>query len=315
MLDRRSSRSFSPLFVGAVVAMQAGRVTREGRTGFSPLFVGAGVAIELPGWLVMHWRVSVPYLSGQALQFCRGIASPPSRRFQSPICRGRRCNRRQVSGSTAVWCFSPLFVGAGVAIAREPGEEEALCGFSPLFVGAVVAIAWPRSKRCCSRRFSPLFVGAVVAIPKHFKGGTYHGMFQSPIRRGSRCNAGVTGVRLVGATFQSPIRRGSRCNLRTISLRTSLVGWFQSPICRGRRCNVSDDLLVAVLLEFQSPICRGRRCNLRGGEFTAPLHAFQSPICRGRRCNNPMVPCARPTCSRFQSPICRGRRCNSTKRG
>ena len=93
------------------------------------------------------------------------------------------------------------------------------------------------------------------------------------------------------------------------------LAMFQSPICRGRRCNRRGVSESSPRIMFQSPICRGRRCNLRGGEFTAPLHAFQSPICRGRRCNNPMVPCARPTCSRFQSPICRGRRCNSTKRG
>ena len=214
MLDRRSSRSFSPLFVGAVVAMQAGRVTREGRTGFSPLFVGAGVAIELPGWLVMHWRVSVPFLSGQALQFCRGIASPPSRRFQSPICRGRRCNRRQVSGSTAVWCFSPLFVGAGVAIASVSPDGRWIRVFqSPIC----------RGRRCnspprCTQRPSA--------------------RFQSPICRARLQTLETRDRQRPSARFQSPICRGRRCNSPGPH-RSWIRGSFQSPICRGRLCNIS----------------------------------------------------------------------------
>ena len=38
-------------------------------------------------------------------------------------------------------CFSPLFVGAGVAINAIRSEIASLKGFSPLFVGAGVAIS------------------------------------------------------------------------------------------------------------------------------------------------------------------------------
>ena len=86
--------------------------------------------------------VSVPYFSGQALQLqsawmhkwmvimfqspiCRGrrcnvdwVEKEVSELvFQSPICRGRRCNTPQDGSNIGPsYSFSPLFVGAGVAI-------------------------------------------------------------------------------------------------------------------------------------------------------------------------------------------------------
>ena len=60
--------------------------------------------------------------------------------FQSPICRGRRCNHPNGKVERYGFGFSPLFVGAGVAMASLPLRGRAPCGFSPLFVGAGVAI-------------------------------------------------------------------------------------------------------------------------------------------------------------------------------
>ena len=86
--------------------------------GFSPLFVGAGVAIVIASIIIIALGV-----------------------FQSPICRGRRCNPL---GNYAGWHrmsgFSPLFVGAGVAILAGLLAGRPAGGFSPLFVGAGVAI-------------------------------------------------------------------------------------------------------------------------------------------------------------------------------
>ena len=108
--------------------------------------------------------------------------------FQSPIRRGRRCNLAPVAGRLAFGSrFSPLFVGAVVAIAAEwlillpkavsvpYSSGQALqyikrnpCPswgrFSPLFVGAGVAIPFSEAVLVARSRFSPLFVGAGVAI-------------------------------------------------------------------------------------------------------------------------------------------------------
>ena len=69
--------------------------------------------------------VSVPYLSGQALQLNHLVADSGAEQFQSPICRGRRCNLlcRWPSRSTPAG-FSPLFVGAGVAIGLQEVQES-----------------------------------------------------------------------------------------------------------------------------------------------------------------------------------------------
>ena len=60
---------FSPLFVGAVVAMvDFGTYEATYVLGFSPLFVGAVGAIIAKRWDTVLVRVSVPYSSGQSLQ-------------------------------------------------------------------------------------------------------------------------------------------------------------------------------------------------------------------------------------------------------
>jgi len=64
----RFSSCFSPLFVGAGVAILLLWWLALGVSRFSPLFVGAGVAINDRSIARLALRVSVPYLSGQALQ-------------------------------------------------------------------------------------------------------------------------------------------------------------------------------------------------------------------------------------------------------
>ena len=62
-------------------------------------------------------------------------------------------------------CFSPLFVGAVVAMPASPASAWLGRRFSPLFVGAVVAICGRfRSGPHSLVGFSPLFVGAGVAM-------------------------------------------------------------------------------------------------------------------------------------------------------
>ena len=146
--------------------------------------------------------------------------------------------------------------------------------------------------------------------------------FQSPIRRGRRCNEEVEDYLRLMRGFQSPICRGRRCN-ELAEAGVKEIGWkFQSPICRGRRCNVRPTHCISTGWMFQSPICRGRRCNalmtspqissicvsvpylsgqaLQWNELTDAGKAllFQSPICRGRRCNL-------RRCVSFSSCLCR----------
>ena len=84
---------FSPLFVGAVVAMvDFGTYEATYVLGFSPLFVGAVVAIIAKRWDTVLVRVSVPYSSGQSLQCSPRFCWEAWMRFQSPIRRGSRCN-------------------------------------------------------------------------------------------------------------------------------------------------------------------------------------------------------------------------------
>ena len=109
--------SFSPLFVGAMVATLA--LQRQGivKQSFSPLFVGAMVATERN--LRLH---SLNY------------------HFQSPFRRGNGCYTNKALRDTARSAtFSPLFVGAMVATACLLRGYCHRSPFSPLFVGAMVA--------------------------------------------------------------------------------------------------------------------------------------------------------------------------------
>ena len=169
--------------------------------------------------------------------------------------------------------------------------------------------------------FSPIFVGAVVAIVVSQHRCPPHLWFQSPIRRGGRCNCPGAGRGGGPLWFQSPIRRGGRCN-RLAALEALLQQAFQSPIRRGGRCNAWQCwvmwAVVAVSVPyssgrslqfgnsvvasftgewFQSPIRRGGRCNIRYDQQYYSAELFQSPIRRGRRCNSSVSGCSKRRCS------------------
>ena len=224
--SRRSAGSFSPLFVGAGVAMYAPRIAFLLGGCFSPLFVGAGVAISAVrgsccyGWMfqspicrgrrcnavmtspqISSICVSVPYLSGQALQWNELTDAGKALLFQSPICRGRRCNlRRCVSFSSCLCRFSPLLVGAGVAMrAARKLHQRAPYRFSPLLVGAGVAIGGARADVQVHGRVSvPYLSGQALQYELLLMPAISANWFQSPICRGRRCNSWFSdGVRSV----------------------------------------------------------------------------------------------------------------------
>ena len=191
------------------------RISRAGSHSFSPLFVGAGVAML---------RYDQQYYGAQLFQspICRGrrcnITDPciymvPSL-FQSPICRGRRCNwATRAPGLYRPGVSVPYLSGQALQSASGGSWSTRTPSFSPLFVGAGVAIAVPTHVRQHRFGFSPLFVGAGVAMLRQRKHGLPAVWFQSPICRGRRCNHRLTTHTSVATSwFQSPICRGRRCN-------------------------------------------------------------------------------------------------------
>ena len=87
--------SFSPLFIGAMVATLISPVRMPaGLRPFSPLFIGAMVATLQYQQLPYHLRLSVPFSSGQwLLQWKFIIVNHQTIFFQSPFHRGNGCYR------------------------------------------------------------------------------------------------------------------------------------------------------------------------------------------------------------------------------
>jgi len=89
------STSFSPLFVGPGVAISCRAWRSDDAHGFSPLFVGAGVAIRsgVSSGATSSSRFSPLFVGAGVAMRLEVWKCKPSTSFQSPICRGRRCNR------------------------------------------------------------------------------------------------------------------------------------------------------------------------------------------------------------------------------
>ena len=109
--------------------------------------------------------------------------------------------------------------------------------------------------------FSPLFVGETNVTRSLLVCCPRLTVFQSPFRRGNKCNTfpkdkmgrffksfsplfvGETNVTILSVEgigglkcFQSPFRRGNKCNLTTQADASSQAA-FQSPFRRGNKCN------------------------------------------------------------------------------
>ena len=131
--------------------------------------------------------------------------------FQSPIRRGSRCNRPLQPVSLPIEVSVPYSSGQSLQSSAAPHRHWSWHGFSPLFVGAVVAIRGVRVQS---------YATSVVSVPYSSGQSLQYGEVREPDL----------------IQFQSPICRGRRCNCRTRRA-IQLPLWFQSPICRGRRCN------------------------------------------------------------------------------
>ena len=135
-------------------------------------------------------------------------------------------------------------------------------------------------------------------------------MFQSPIRRGSRCNQTLDDFIIDNLISFSPLFVGAVVAIGICSRRRLVNRKFQSPIRRGRRCNAGavrprpDFQAVSVPYlsgqALQSCYCGGWHSAFRvsvpylSGQALQSMivvlhdwpYGFQSPICRGRRCND-----------------------------
>ena len=157
-------------------------------------------------------------------------------------------------------------------------------------------------------------------------------IFQSPLPRGSHCNAArlphseptrsfsplYLGVLTAttestpkdpqAMTFQSPLPRGSHCNLTAKPGPCAPVA-FQSPLPRGSHCNFAKPWKRPRLSSF-SPLYLGVLTATRILDIQwVGLLNFQSPLPRGSHCN-PRGGTFLPAPKLFQSPLPRGSHCN-----
>ena len=145
-ITRGKTPSFSPLFIGAMVAtgINGGAVSIQDT--FSPLFIGAMVATPTPrAGFGSSGILSVPFSSGQwLLQTIYGGDTAVDAHFQSPFHRGNGCYvELQTYVYTQRASFSPLFIGAMVATVTLCLILSGCESFSPLFIGAMVAtVVW-----------------------------------------------------------------------------------------------------------------------------------------------------------------------------
>ncbi len=186
-----SSFSFSPLFIGAVVASDCPPKWPYAPSVLSVPYSSGPWLHRPPCWKASRMiALSVPYSSGPWLH----LKGPQRRggarkRFQSPIHRGRGCIRASLwQDQNHPDAFSPLFIGAVVA---------SQCGPVPAAFPAALSVPyssgpWLHRRRLAAiehalETFSPLFIGAVVASLKRYAGDWAISLFQSPIHRGRGC--------------------------------------------------------------------------------------------------------------------------------
>ena len=112
--------------------------------------------------------------------------------------------------------------------------------------------------------------------------------------------------------FQSPIRRGRRCNCHGF-IWAFLGGHVSVPYSSGQSLQSDAPRCVGVSVAVSVPYSSGQSLQCEKPRLVARLGEFQSPIRRGSRCN-PFLPAATPGRPVFQSPIRRGRRCNAEAR-
>ena len=211
---------------------------------FSPLVVGA---------------IGATYEPGDGFNKIR-------RSFQSPCRRGNRCNWLQERPDAQFTRpFSPLVVGAIGATSGWRGSSGGVYYLSvPLSSGQSVQ---PRGgvgiNLACSTLSVPLSSGQSVQRRTLAPETVRKADFQSPCRRGNRCNnAGGSSCGAASAAFSPLVVGAIGATLHQKPGPQMVLGFFQSPCRRGNRCNCSSASLSIESPElFQSPCRRGNRCN------------------------------------------------------
>ena len=156
--------TFSPLFIGAMVATTGPIPFRKRRTPFSPLFIGAMVATqptERDGHLP---SLSVPFSSGQWLLLLADTVR-------------NLCKKLSVPFSSGQWLLQCL---------EHCQDPERLLSV-PFSSGQWLLQRENNAVNGCLDTFSPLFIGAMVATNTLPPCRTSPVHFQSPFHRGNGC--------------------------------------------------------------------------------------------------------------------------------
>ena len=198
--------------------------------------------------------------------------------FQSPIRRGSRCNLRADGERKAPHCFSPLFVGAGVAIYEDAYPSRAVCAVSvPYSSGQALQSEW------------------LLLVPKADE-------FQSPICRGRRCN--MNGIFPIWNRNRVSVPYSSGQALQSCAScwKTCVRLTFQSPIRRGRRCNTRENAwrsAEAVSVPYSS----GQALQSAGGGVESVSVTVSVPYLSGQALQLDST-----LCPNFVSTFCQGAR-------
>ena len=165
---------------------------------------------------VAERSVSIPFVSGQALQHRRGYR--PSTTwfwFQSPSYRGKHCNYHLtvVPDQSTKEFQSPSYRGKHCNRHPFPCLARFASSFNPLRIGASTATA---SQWCCTAHSLPVSIPFVSgqALQRTVSSLSKQTISRfNPLRIGASTATGQIGsVSATTITFQSPSYRGKHCN-------------------------------------------------------------------------------------------------------
>ena len=171
------------------------------------------------------------------------------------------------------------------------GQRGAAAGiaFSPLVVGAIGAT----SSHICgfgkeNGPFSPLVVGAIGATPSLSFRCSMRPAFQSPCRRGNRCNG--RGLALLLPTLGKlsvPLSSGQSVQQGGIQMSNAISAFLSVPLSSGQSVQPEMPRFgLAFSHTLSVPLSSGQSVQLQEEGLTVfGMGHFQSPCRRGNRCN------------------------------
>jgi hypothetical protein len=237
--------------------------------------------------------VSMPSMSGWALQRVTAIASPQvhhSQEFLCPRCRAGLCNMSDCS-----WCgCANRFLC--------PRCRAGLCNLIAADAATTTDSMFlcPRCRAgLCNTRLSDMTRTRSVSMP------SMSGWALQP--------DGCTAAR-VTTTVSMPSMSGWALQRSRSHLLTHPRSAFLCPRCRAGLCNITAGLLALTMgLMFLCPRCRAGLCNATTPDASHAIRRFLCPRCRAGLCNR-NANGVTPGHKWFLCPRCRAGLCNSWRR-